>query len=69
LSRAPSTARTGAPPTLKRFSDVVRRFGPLQTATALGAGWLESLVRCADIAASQEAIGSKNAPAARETSP
>jgi CRISPR-associated endonuclease/helicase Cas3 len=52
------------------FSDVVRRFGQLQHSYGRwGLAWLESLVRCADIAASQEAIGSKNAPAARETSP
>jgi CRISPR-associated endonuclease/helicase Cas3 len=45
------------------FSEVVRRFGQLQhTYGRWGLAWLESLVRCADIAASQEAVGSTNKP-------
>jgi len=45
------------------FSEVVRRFGQLQhTYGRWGLAWLESLVRCADIAASQEAVGSTTKP-------
>ena len=40
----------------KAFAEVVRRFGQLQQKYGRwGLAWLESLVRCADIAASQEA--------------
>jgi CRISPR-associated endonuclease/helicase Cas3 len=44
------------------FSDVVRRFGQLQHKYGRwGLAWLESLVRCADIAASQEVAGKQHA--------
>jgi CRISPR-associated endonuclease/helicase Cas3 len=51
------------------FSEVVRRFGRLQQSYGRwGLAWLESLVRCADIAASQEAVGSQNKPPVQEPS-
>ena len=41
------------------FSEVMRRFGQLQQRFGRwGLAWLESLVRCADIAASKEAVAS-----------
>jgi CRISPR-associated endonuclease/helicase Cas3 len=44
------------------FSEVVRRFGQLQHKYGRwGLAWLESLVRCADIAASQQAAGKQQA--------
>jgi len=44
------------------FSAVVRRFGQLQLRYGRwGLAWLESLVRCADIAASREAVASSQA--------
>jgi len=49
------------------FSEVVRRFGQLQHMYGRwGLAWLESLVRCADIAASQEAVGSTRKPSVQE---
>jgi CRISPR-associated endonuclease/helicase Cas3 len=49
------------------FSEVVRRFGQLQQTYGRWAlAWLESLVRCADIAASQEAVGSTKKPHVQE---
>lgn len=49
------------------LSDVVRRFGQLQQIYGRwGLAWLESLVRCADIAASEEAIGSARKPSMQE---
>lgn len=48
------------------FSAVVRRFGQLQHRYGRwGVAWLESLVRCADIAASREAVAS--APAVTDS--
>jgi CRISPR-associated endonuclease/helicase Cas3 len=45
------------------FCDIVRRFGQLQQSYGRWTlAWLESLVRCADIAASQEAVGSARKP-------
>jgi CRISPR-associated endonuclease/helicase Cas3 len=44
------------------FSEVIRRFGQLQHRYGRwGLAWLESLVRCADIAASKEAAASQRA--------
>jgi CRISPR-associated endonuclease/helicase Cas3 len=44
------------------FSEVVRRFGQLQHKYGRwGLAWLESLVRCADIAASQQVAGKQQA--------
>jgi CRISPR-associated endonuclease/helicase Cas3 len=44
------------------FSEVVQRFGQLQHKYGRwGLAWLESLVRCADIAASQQAAGKQQA--------
>lgn len=41
------------------FAEVIRRFGQLQRSYGRwGLAWLESLVRCADIAASREAVAS-----------
>jgi len=49
------------------FSEVVRRFGRLQHAHGRWhLAWLESLVRCADIAASQEAVSSTKKPPEQE---
>jgi CRISPR-associated endonuclease/helicase Cas3 len=51
------------------FSEVVRRFGQLQESYGRwGLAWLESLVRCADIAASREAVGSAKKPSMQEPS-
>jgi len=44
------------------FSEVIRRFGQLQRRYGhWGLAWLESLLRCADIAASREAVASPRA--------
>jgi CRISPR-associated endonuclease/helicase Cas3 len=46
----------------RAFSESVRRFGQLQQRYGRwGLAWLESLVRCADIAASKEAVASPGA--------
>jgi CRISPR-associated endonuclease/helicase Cas3 len=45
------------------FSEVVRRFGKLQHKYGRwGLAWLESLVRCADIAASQQVAAAPEFP-------
>jgi CRISPR-associated endonuclease/helicase Cas3 len=52
---------------IRAFSDVVRRFGQLQQSYGRWTlAWLESLVRCADIASSQEAVGSAKNPSMQE---
>jgi len=49
------------------FSEVARRFGQLQQRYGRwGLAWLESLVRCADIAASQEAVNWTMQPPVQE---